>query len=250
MKSLTLIRGVALSVALTLVMTAPALAVTGTTGSTGTTGTTGLIAPAVHRVHHHHRVHRVAKTQAPLVSSQALAAQSGENTKLNLGGGSGSRSRPATTGTGGSIIRTLVALLVVIAVIYGIAWILKQFRAGRSRVTGKGLEQVATLPLSGGRSVSLVRVGNELILLGVAEQSVTALRRYSEDEALDAGLRLDAIDAQAELIAGDDPALANERLTIEGTLRPGLPMPTTRPQTVGEFTGRMVQSLRALTVRN
>ena len=198
MKSLTLTRGVALSVALSFVMAPPAFA------------------------------HR----RAPLVSNQQLAAQTGENTKLNLGGGSGTTAHAASTGTGGSIIRTLVALLVVIAVIYGIAWVLKQFRAGRSRASGKGLEQVATLPLSGGRSVSLVRVGNELILLGVAENSVTALRRYSEAEALDAGLRLDAIDADAEFIE-IEPATA------------------TPPRAVPQLAaGKMLESLRALTVRH
>jgi flagellar protein FliO/FliZ len=220
MKSLTFTRGVALSVASFLLLASSAL----------------------------------ADRAAPLLSSSALAAQTGENTKLNLGG-AGSGSHTATSGTGSSIIRTLVALLVVIAVIYGIAWILKQFKGGRSRASGKGLEQVATLPLSGGRSVSLVRVGNELLLLGVAEQSVTALHRYSELEAVEAGLRIDAIDADSELLISDDPVLANERLAlpVESTsprMRPGLPMPRdTKPTTATEFAGRFVESLRALTVR-
>jgi len=211
--------------------------VTGATGSTGTSGAARVVHR--HRVAHHgvKAVHR-----APLLSDKALAAQTGENTKLNLGGGSGTKAHTSTPGTGASIIRTLVALLVVIAVIYGISWILKQFKAGRSRATGKGLEQVATLPLSGNRSVSLVRVGNELILLGVAEQSVTALRRYSEDEALDAGLRLDAIDSDAEFLESGDPLLTNERLALPNPGR-------ARPQSP-DFAGRMIESLRALTVRH
>ena len=220
MKSLTFTRGVALSVALFL-----------------------LSAPAA-----------LAAVRPPLVSQSALAAQTGENTKLHLGG-SATGSHAASSGTSSSIIRTLVALLVVIAVIYGIAWILKQFKGGRRRATGKGLEQVATLPLSGGRSVTLVRVGTELILLGVAEQSVTALRRYNELEAVEAGLRIDAIDADSDFLISDDPVLANEPLALPSdrvvpSVRPALPMPAAvRPATPGEFAGRFVESLRALTVR-
>ena len=49
---------------------------------------------------------------------------------------------------------------------------------------------MATLPLGSGRSVQLVRAGSEFLLLGVAEHGVTPLRRYTEAEALAAGLEL------------------------------------------------------------
>ena len=75
--------------------------------------------------------------------------------------------------------------------IYGISWILRQHKGSKSRASGNGLAPVASLPLGTGRSVALVRVGRELVLLGVAEHGVTAIRSYTEKEALANGLDLD-----------------------------------------------------------
>ena len=48
---------------------------------------------------------------------------------------------PRSSGSfGGSIVRTIVGLLIVIAVIYGLAWILRQATRGAQPVTGDGLD--------------------------------------------------------------------------------------------------------------
>ncbi len=91
----------------------------------------------------------------------------------------------------GTIARTLVALLVVIAVIYGLSWILKQSRAAKNPSVGDGLVQIASLPLGPNRSVTLVRVGAELHLLGVAEHGVNGIRVFSEEEAYELGIPFD-----------------------------------------------------------
>ena len=44
------------------------------------------------------------------------------------------------------------------------------------------------MPLGPNRSLHLVRAGNELVLVGVAEHGVTPIRTYTEDEARAAGL--------------------------------------------------------------
>ncbi len=49
------------------------------------------------------------------------------------------------------------------------------------------LETIATLNLGPNRSLHLVRVGGEIVLLGAAEHQVTPIRRYSEAEAHRAG---------------------------------------------------------------
>jgi flagellar protein FliO/FliZ len=141
MKSLTLIRGVALTGALTL-------------------------------------SHAVA----------ALAASGAESTRLNLGGTSTAHAGGSTSS---SLIRTIVGLFIVIVVIYGITWLMRQHKGGKSRASGSGLAPIATMPLGAGRSVALVRVGRELHLLGVAEHGVTAIRTYTEKEALSHGFELD-----------------------------------------------------------
>ena len=124
-----------------------------------------------------------------LHASAAHAAASGEQTPLHLSG-----STPTTHISGGgssSIVRTIVGLFIVIVVIYGVAWFLRQAKRGRStRTQGKALSSVATLSLGSGRSVALVRAGRELVLLGIGEHSVTPIRRYTEAEAIEAGLDL------------------------------------------------------------
>lgn len=123
--------------------------------------------------------------------------------------GAGAGSRPldlsdtdpvGTVGSGGSLVRTIVGLAVVIAVIYGVAWVLRQVKASRQVRAVGGLRSVAAVPLGAGRALHLVRAGNELVLVGVAEHGVTPVRTYTEQEAREAGL----IDEWGELIEPPD----------------------------------------------
>ncbi|HLH65903.1 MAG TPA: flagellar biosynthetic protein FliO [Solirubrobacteraceae bacterium] len=118
----------------------------------------------------------------------ALAAPTGESTPLHLGS---STAVHAASSGGSSILRTLVALVVVVGVIYAIARILRAIK-GRDavRASGSGLEQIASLPLAPGRSVALVRSGRAIVLVGVAEHAVTAIKTYTEAEALAVGIEL------------------------------------------------------------
>jgi flagellar protein FliO/FliZ len=145
-----------------------------------------------------------------LTAPVALAASTsttaaGEDTPLNL-------DRPAkavehSTG-GGGIVRTIVGLAVVIGVIYGLHWILKQVKTGREQQsTGGGLDALSTLQLSPGRALHLVRSGSEIVLVGSAEHGVTPIRIYSEDEARALGL-LDEIERHD---GGDDHDAAGRR---------------------------------------
>jgi flagellar protein FliO/FliZ len=110
----------------------------------------------------------------------------GEETPLNLG----SPSTSSHTSSGGaSIVRTIVGLAIVLGVIWGLAWVLRQVKARRDpRVAATGLTSVAALPLSSGRSVHLVRAGNDYLLLGSAEHGLMPIHRYTEQQALEAGL--------------------------------------------------------------
>jgi len=134
-----------------------------------------------------------ALLQAPaaIAASTTTTTAGGENTPLNL-------DQPAkavehSTG-GGGIVRTIVGLAVVIGVIYGLHWILKQVKTGREqRSTGGGLDTLSTLQLGPGRSLHLIRSGSEIMLVGSAEHGVTPIRVYSEDEARALGI-VDEID--------------------------------------------------------
>ena len=177
MKSLMFTRGVALAGALTLTHAATAL---GAASHAATTATT------------------------QVQSNQALAQASGENTALNLTHTAASHAASSSSG-GASIVRTIVGLFIVIAVIYGIAWIMKQAKKSKVRPTGHGLSQVASLPLGSGRSVAVVRAGREILVVGVAENGVTPIRSYSEAEAIALGIEVPSEESQNASPAVEKP---------------------------------------------
>jgi flagellar protein FliO/FliZ len=125
-------------------------------------------------------------------TSNAAATGAGENTKLDLAPVS---TGAHTSGSGASIVRTIVGLAIVIAVIWGLSWILKQVKGGRGQPSeGVGLTSLGALTLSTGRSVHLIKAGSDYILVGSAEQGVVPIHRYTEEEAREAGL-VDVIEA-------------------------------------------------------
>jgi flagellar protein FliO/FliZ len=123
-----------------------------------------------------------------LAPAAALAAARGEDTPLNLPADQGAK-HVSPVSSGGSLVRTVVGLAIVLAVIYGIAWVLKQVKSSKEeRHRGSGLQSTAVVPLGPNRALHLVRAGRELVLVGVAEHGVTPIRTYSEEEALELGL--------------------------------------------------------------
>jgi flagellar protein FliO/FliZ len=120
-------------------------------------------------------------------------APGGENTPLNLGSAPTVGSHTTSSSSGGaSIVRTIVGLAIVIAVIWGLAWILRQVKSSREGGSGSqssaGLTSVAALTLGSGRSVHLIRAGHDYLLVGSAEHGLVPIHRYTEEQARDAGL--------------------------------------------------------------
>ncbi|HUN77636.1 MAG TPA: flagellar biosynthetic protein FliO [Solirubrobacteraceae bacterium] len=110
-----------------------------------------------------------------------------ENTRLDVT--SGTTAAHTASSDGPSLTRTIVGLLIVIAVIWGLTWVLRQVKSGRDgRAAGAGLTSVATLPLGSGRTLHLVRAGREYLLVGSAEHGVVPIHRYSEEQARELGL--------------------------------------------------------------
>ena len=139
----------------------------------------------------------------------------------------------------GPIVRMLFGLVVVLGAIYGIHWFLKKYGQGKGNglVTGStdAIEVMATTPLAPNRSLHLVRVGQEMVLIGATENSIS---------------RIGAIDAQqlATQAAGGPPEF---QLALQGALsgssagRPG-----GSSQSAGQtFVQRFVQNLQMITAR-
>ena len=132
-----------------------------------------------------------------LLAPTALAAD-GESTPLKLDNADSAPAQAAGS-AGGGLVRTIVGLAVVIGVIYGLYWILKQVKASREETaSGDGLQTLATLPLGTNRSIHLVRAGHEIVLVGAGEHGVTPIRTYTEAEALALGLIEDEVVETAE----------------------------------------------------
>jgi flagellar protein FliO/FliZ len=113
----------------------------------------------------------------------------GEDQPLNLPSPDTARELGTNAGSGGSLARTFLGLAVVVAVIYGLYWVLQQVKKSREeRAVGQGLQIEATVPLGPNRSLHLVRAGREFVLVGTAEQGVVPIRTYTEEEADELGI--------------------------------------------------------------
>src|SRR4051794_13218163 len=143
-----------------------------------------------------------------LLAPAAFAAGS-ESTPLNLGDAkTDSTAHVAGSSGSSSIVRTIVGLAVVIGVIYGLSWVLKQIKKSREEgVSGDSLTPLATLPLGTNRSLHLVRAADEVVLLGAADPGVPPIRPYGENEARALGLIADE-PAPADGVIAPAPAAA------------------------------------------
>src|SRR4051812_12093965 len=89
-------------------------------------------------------------------ASVALAASSenpSEKTPLHLSAPSGTKS-PISGSSGGGLLRTVIGLVIVVLVIWGISKVLRYIKANKeTKAIGNGLQSVATLPLGANRAV-------------------------------------------------------------------------------------------------
>jgi hypothetical protein len=91
----------------------------------------------------------------------------------------------------------------VLAVIWGLAWILRQVKAGKDpNLSSDGLASVAALTLGSGRSVHLVRAGSDYVLLGSTEHGVAPIHRYTQEEAREVGLLMSEPSAERRSLLG------------------------------------------------
>jgi flagellar protein FliO/FliZ len=151
-----------------------------------------------------------------------------------------------TSGGGASLVRTIVGLAIVIAVIWGLSWILRQVKAGRNpQVSSDGLASVSALTLGSGRSVHLVRTGNEYVLLGSAEHGVVPIHRYTEQQAREAGLLSEQEPARPRRFIRERQTPAGPAAARPVAPGQGLSDPMSMPSTSSSVIAR----LREMTVR-
>jgi flagellar protein FliO/FliZ len=126
-----------------------------------------------------------------LVLPATSLAANGESTPLNLGGSDAAKTAADhAAGGGGAMLRTIIGLIVVIAVIYCVTWVLKRVKGAKeAKATGEArVEPLATVPLGANKTLHLVRAGSEIVLLGAGEHGLTPIKTYTEEEARRSGL--------------------------------------------------------------
>jgi flagellar protein FliO/FliZ len=166
---------------------------------------------------------------ANFILAAASGGGNGESQPLDLGGTASN----AHAASGGSVAKTIVGLAIVLAVIFGLRWVMKHYKAGREKkAAGTGLAQVATLPLGRDRSLHVVRAGREVLVVGSGEHGVTPVRSYSEEEARALGLLEVEDDEESPL-----------KLESDGPTKSGAAGPA------GEIGKRALDQIRAWTVR-
>jgi flagellar protein FliO/FliZ len=101
------------------------------------------------------------------------------------GGSKPPASGRSATSTSGAIAKMVVGLGIVLVVIYGVYWLLKSTgRSKRKGVTADGrMTVVGTTVLSPGKSLHLVRVGDDIVLVGAAEHGVTRVHAWTGEDA-------------------------------------------------------------------
>jgi flagellar protein FliO/FliZ len=88
---------------------------------------------------------------------------------------------PAAPGAGG-LAQVTLALLVVLAAVFAVAWVVRRMRGIGNRVGG-AIDVIADIPLGQKERAVLLKVGQKQILVGVAPGRVNTL--YVLEEPLD-----------------------------------------------------------------
>jgi flagellar protein FliO/FliZ len=162
---------------------------------------------------------------------------------------------------GGTLLRALFGLAVVIGAIFGVQWLLKKWAAAKMDGVGGAaglIDVVATTGLSQGRSLHLVRVADELVLVGSTEHSISRLGEFDARQLVG-----DTADANSTfalpsatrraLPAATGPTPINDfHGMLEGSLAGPSRLPSAAAQpaaTEGSFLQRFVHNLRMQTAR-
>jgi flagellar protein FliO/FliZ len=115
-----------------------------------------------------------------------LAAQEGPQAAAPKAFAAPGTAASLPSGTAGGIGQATLALLVVLALIFGIAWMARRLR-NVTRGTTQGIDVLAQAAVGPRERVVIVRVGNARLLLGVAPGRITHLHDLPADVALDNG---------------------------------------------------------------
>jgi flagellar protein FliO/FliZ len=178
---------------------------------------------------------------APAVAAaqRAGATPATPSERQELPPAAGDGGTDVASGMGGTMLRLGLGLIVVVGLILGVYLLLKRMQRGRMPGFGGAaaddlVDVVSTTPLGPNRFLHLIRVGEELILVGATEQSVTPVARIGGEEAVGMlGERMDVRAATEAFRAAQTRTGTDPRVQAAATTE----------------TASLVERLRALTTR-
>lgn len=88
----------------------------------------------------------------------------------------------------GNLLQTLLALVLVLLLIAGMAWLLKRSQQWHG-IGQKQFKVIAALPLGPREKAVLLQVGDQQLLIGVTPQNVNLLTTLEQPLDLNAGLQ-------------------------------------------------------------
>jgi flagellar protein FliO/FliZ len=86
------------------------------------------------------------------------------------------------TGMAMTGVKTVVSLLLIIALMFGLAWALKRYGPIARASKSTGLTVVGQVALNAKANLALVRVGKSILLLGVTQESINLIKDLEEGE--------------------------------------------------------------------
>jgi flagellar biosynthetic protein FliO len=134
-------------------------------------------------------------------------------------------------GVGGTMLRLTIGLIVVVGLIAAVWYVMKRVQRSRyPAIDERGpslIDVVSTTSLGPSRSLHLVRVGEELVLVGATDGSVTPLARLGAEDAAEL-VDLGPAARRAHGPGMDDRARAAATATADASLVDRLRALTTR----------------------
>lgn len=75
-------------------------------------------------------------------------------------------------GSAGKVVAFLVLILVLI---FGLAWLVNKTRAGQMAGGGKQLQMLAVLPLGTKEKIAIIQAGDQQLVIGITSQQISTL---------------------------------------------------------------------------
>lgn len=80
------------------------------------------------------------------------------------------------------ILKLFFPLLLIVGLLYGVLLFVKKYQFKKSKISSDNLKLLTTMMLMPKKYLSVVKVNNKILILGVSEQSITLLKEMNEEE--------------------------------------------------------------------